>query len=160
VGKKAKGSFGAVFAEISFDPITLEIAVERLVGAFDCGRIIDPRIAHGQIVGGMIWGLGQALMEETRIDPIRGAWDNAEIGEALVPTAADIPPIEAIFVPSGEADTSSPASCKSVSELGIYGTPAAIANAVFDATGHRLTSLPLKIEHRVTQDAGSLEGRS
>lgn len=160
VGKKAKGSFGAVFAEISIDPITREIAVERLVGAFDCGRIIDPRIAHGQIVGGMIWGLGQALMEETRLDPIRGAWDNAEIGEALVPTAADIPQIEAIFVPSGEANTASPASCKSVSELGIYGTPAAIANAVFDATGHRLTSLPLKIEHRIIENADISEGSS
>lgn len=149
MGKAVKASFGAIFARVSLDPITLDLRVERLVGAYDCGRILEPRIARAQVVGGMIWGLGQALMEETRVDRVAGRWSNAELGEALVPTCADIPPIDVVFVPSGEPDPSSPSSMKSLSELGVYGTPAAIANAVRDATGWRPLSLPLRIEDRI-----------
>ena len=146
--KTAKASFGAVFVEISVDPITMHLTVERMVGAFACGRIIEPMIARNQIAGGMIWGMGQALFEETRVDPTTGKWVNGNLAEALISTHADIPDIDVIFI--DEDDTAShPLGMKGLAEVGVVGPAPAIANAFFDATGKRLYSLPLLIEHRL-----------
>lgn len=147
-GPRARASFGAVFAEISLDPLTTDLRVERIVGAYACGRIVEPALARSQIVGGIIWGLGQALMEETRIDPATGRWTNANLAEALIPTQADVPPIDVAFVP--EDDTAShPLGFKGLAEIGVVGPAPAIANALFDATGVRHRSLPLTLDARI-----------
>jgi xanthine dehydrogenase YagR molybdenum-binding subunit len=146
--KRKKASFGAVFTEISIDPLTMDLAVERMVGAFACGRIIEPAIARNQLLGGMIWGIGQALFEQSHVDRRTGRWVNANLAEALVPTNADIRSIEAIMVDDDETRTH-PLGMKGVSEIGVIGPAPAIANAIFDATAKRLRSLPLTVEQRL-----------
>jgi xanthine dehydrogenase YagR molybdenum-binding subunit len=145
-----KATFGAVFAEVSVDPLTLHVRIERLVGAFDCGQILQPRLARSQLVGGMIWGLGHALFEATHVDRRSGRWTNANLAEALVATQADVPPsIEVITVGEGVRAPGEPLYLKGVSEIGVIGTAPAIANAIFDATGLRLRDLPLRIDGRL-----------
>ena len=149
ISRQAKASFGAVFAEVSVDPLTADLRVERMVGAYACGRIVEPTLARSQIIGGMIWGLGQALFEESRIDPRTGRWTNANLAEALIPTQADIPVIDVAFVP--EDDTAHhPIGMKGLAEIGVVGPAPAIANALFDATGQRQRNLPLTIDARIT----------
>lgn len=146
--KKAKASFGAVFTEVSIDPITAELRVERIVGTYACGRIVEPTLARSQITGGIIWGIGQALMEETRVDARTGRWTNANLAEALVPTQADVPQIDVAFLP--EDDTANhPIGMKGLAEIGVVGPAPAIANALFDATGQRHRNLPLTIDARI-----------
>jgi xanthine dehydrogenase YagR molybdenum-binding subunit len=148
--KSKKATFGAIFAEVSVDPLTLHVRVERLVGAFDCGQILQPRIARSQLIGGMIWGLGQALFEATHVDRRTGRWTNANLAEALIATQADVPPsIEVITVGEGLRAPGQPLYLKGVSEIGVIGTAPAIANAIFDATGLRLRDLPLRIDARL-----------
>ena len=148
--KTKKATFGAVFAEVSVDPVTLHVRVERLVGAFDCGQILQPAIARSQLIGGMIWGLGQALFEATHPDRRTGRWTNADLAEALVATQADVPPaIEVITVGEGVRAPGAPLYLKGVSEIGVIGVAPAIANAIFDATGLRLRDLPLRIDARL-----------
>jgi xanthine dehydrogenase YagR molybdenum-binding subunit len=147
-GKQAKASFGAVFTEISLDPLTADLRVERIVGTYACGRIVEPALARGQIIGGIVWGMGQALMEESRIDPRSGRWTNPNLAEALIPTQADTPAIDVEFV--GEDDTANhPIGMKGLAEIGVVGPAPAIANAIFDATGQRHRSLPLTIDARI-----------
>lgn len=146
--KSRHAAFGAIFAAVSLDPVTLALRVERMVGAFDCGRTIEPTIAEGQLAGSMIWGLGQALMEETRLDRRTGAWTNDDLGEALVPTCADVRSLQVIAVEDEHAE-SGPLAMKGASELAVPGPAAAIGNAVFDAIGVRHRSLPMRIEERV-----------
>ena len=136
-------AFGAQFARVLVDPYTSEVRVDRLVGAFAAGRIVNPVLARSQLIGGMVWGLGQALMEETVLDHRTGRWINSDLGEALVPVHADVPAIEAIIVE--EDDTrGNPLGTKGLGEIGVVGTAAAIANAIHHATGRRLHALPLR----------------
>lgn len=153
--KHRKASFGAVFTEISVDPWTMDLAVERMFGAFACGRIIEPAIARNQLLGGMAWGIGQALFEQTHVDRRTGQWVNANLAEALIPTNADIRSIEAIMVDDDETQMH-PLGMKGVSEIGVIGPAPAIANAVFDATGKRLRSLPLSLEQRLKKSASAM----
>ena len=140
-----RASFGAEFVKVSIDPDTLHIQVERLVGAFAGGRVINPILARSQLMGAMVWGLGQALLEETTLDPRTGKWMNDSLGEALVPTHADILDVEVILL--DEDDTRGhPLGVKGLGELGIVGMSAAIANAIYHATGQRLTSLPMRLD--------------
>jgi xanthine dehydrogenase YagR molybdenum-binding subunit len=152
--KMAKASFGAVFCEMAVDPITLDIEVMRLIGAYDCGRLLQPAIAQAQLRGAMIMGLGQALMEETRLDRRSGAWTNAELGEALIPTQADISHIEALTVGADAGD--GPLNFKGIAETAIVGVAPAIASAFADATGGQINALPMTRETRLaalrTQD--------
>jgi xanthine dehydrogenase YagR molybdenum-binding subunit len=139
----ARMAFGAQFARVLVDPDTSEVRVDRLVGAFAGGRIVNPMLARSQLVGGMVWGLGQALMEETVLEQRTGSWITADLGEALVPVHADVPAIEAILI--DEDDTrGSLLGAKGIGEIGVVGTAAAIANAIHHATGRRLRSLPLR----------------
>lgn len=144
----ARGSFGAVFVQVSVDPLTLSLRVERVVGAYACGRIVEPRIARSQLTGALIWGIGQALCEESRVDPRNGAWVNDEIGEALIPTHADVRQVEAHFVQESDPHNAA-GGMKGLGEIGIVGTAAAVANAFFDATGRRVRQTPMAIEHRL-----------
>ena len=140
-----RASFGAEFVKVSVDPDTLHVQVERLVGAFAGGRVINPVLARSQLMGAMVWGLGQALLEETHMDPRTGHWMNDNLGEALVPTHADIADLDVILI--DEDDTRGhPLGVKGLGELGITGLAAAIANAIYHATGQRLTSLPMRLD--------------
>ncbi len=145
--KTAKASFGAVFCEVAVDALTLDVEVVRLVGAYDCGRVLQPKIARAQLVGAMIMGIGQALMEETRLDRQSGHWTNAEIGEALIPTQADCPHVEAHFV--GEAGTPGTLDFKGIAETAIVGPAPAIAAAFADATGGVVNALPITHARRL-----------
>ena len=134
--------FGAVFAEVRVDPDLCTIRVKRLVGAYDAGRIVNPRLAHSQCIGGMVGGLGMALLEEAEWDENLGRVANATIAEYLLPVSADVEELDATFVES-EDTVLSPLGVKGVAELGLCGVAPAIANAVWHATGKRVRQLPI-----------------
>ena len=143
--KYGRAVFGAQFVKVRIDAETRHLKVERMVGAFAGGRPLNPLMVHSQLIGSMVWGLGQALIEESMIDPRTGIWMNGNLGEALVPVNADVPDIEAILIE--EDDTRGhPLGIKGMGEIGIIGVPAAISNAIYHATGKRLLSLPMRIE--------------
>ena len=143
--KYGRQTFGAQFAKVLVDIETGHLRVERLIGAFAGGRPINPMLVRSQCLGGMVWGLGQALMEESLMDARTGVLMNRNLGEALVPAHADIADLDAIII--AEDDTRGhPIGIKGMGEIGVIGTPAAIGNAIFHATGVRLTTLPFRIE--------------
>jgi xanthine dehydrogenase YagR molybdenum-binding subunit len=137
--------FGAVFAEIHVDPDFGTIRVRRLVGAYDVGRVINPKTAHSQCIGGMVGGIGMALLEDTRVDPRFGRVTNANLAEYLVPVNADVEELEALFVDAHDPHIN-PLGAKGVAEIAICGVAPAIANAVFHATGRRVRDLPITPE--------------
>jgi xanthine dehydrogenase YagR molybdenum-binding subunit len=137
--------FGAVFAEVHVDPDFGIIRVRRLVGAYGVGRVVNPKIAHSQCVGGMVGGIGMALFEETRVDPRFGRVVNANLAEYLMPVNADIQELEVLFVDEHDPHIN-PLGAKGVAEIAICGVAPAIANAVFHATGRRVRELPITLE--------------
>lgn len=147
-GETLSWGFGAQFAEVHVHAETGEIRVPRLLGAFAAGRILNPLTARSQLSGGMIWGLGSALLEETVLD--RGHYRNADLAEYLVATAADAPDVEVLFVPDPDTRVNPLGlkgeflQLKGLGELGIIGVNAAIANAVYHATGRRHRRLPIR----------------
>lgn len=156
--KYGRQIFGAQFAKVLIDPDTRHIQVERFVGAFAGGRPINPLLVRSQLMGAMVWGLGQALMEETVMDGRTGMFVNRSLGEALVPTNADIDRIEAIIIE--EDDTRGhPLGVKGMGEIGNIAGTAAIGNAIFHATGVRLTSMPFRID-RLLAAGPSLDASS
>ena len=142
---RAMFSHGAVFAEVAIDPDLLQIRVNRLVGAFAAGRVINPRLASSQLTGGMIWGIGFALHEEALHDRRTGRPMNADLAGYHVPVNADVPSVEAILVHEDDPYVN-PLGVKGVGEIGITGTVGAIANAVWHATGKRVRSFPIHVE--------------
>ncbi|CAM2923052.1 MULTISPECIES: xanthine dehydrogenase family protein molybdopterin-binding subunit [Methylobacterium] len=142
-GHAVSWGFGAQFAEVHVHAETGEIRVARLTGAFAAGRILNPLTAKSQLTGGMIWGLGSALLEETVLDG--AAYRNPDLAEYLVPTSADAPEVEALLVPDPD-DQVDALGLKGLGELGIIGVNAAIANAVHHATGRRIRKLPIRLE--------------
>ena len=138
-------AFGAQFVEVRVHARTREIRVQRAVGAFAAGRIVNPRTAHSQLMGGMIWGISSALHEATEIDARTARYTNDNIAEYLIPVNADIRDIEVIMVPETDAGVN-PLGMKGIGEIGVVGMNAAIANAVYHATGRRIRSLPIRIE--------------
>jgi xanthine dehydrogenase YagR molybdenum-binding subunit len=145
VGKKyASYSFGAQFAEVRVDRLLRTVRVSRMVGVFDCGRIINPRTARSNLAGGMIWGASFALLEETQIDRPRARFANTDLAGYHFSTNADIGEVgvEMLDTP----DPANPIGTKGVGEIGIVGMPSAIANAVYHATGIRVRKTPILVE--------------
>ncbi len=141
-------AFGAQFVEVRVHARTREIRVPRIVGAFAAGRIMNTRTARSQYMGGMIWGIGSALHEQTEIDTDAARYVNTNLADYLVPVNADVVDVHVIMVP--EEDTLvNPLGIKGIGEIGIVGVSAAVANAVFHATGRRLRDLPLRIDSLV-----------
>ena len=144
-GPKAIFSFAAVFAEVCVDPDFGLVRLNRFVGTYDAGRIINPKTARSQAIGGIIWGVGQALLEQSETDPVLGRFLNRNYSGYLVPTNADIPKLETLFV--GEFDEeASPLGAKGLGELTAVSVAPAIANAVYHATGKRVRDLPITVE--------------
>ncbi len=137
--------FGAVFAEVHVDPDLGTVQVARLVGAYDAGRLINPRLARSQCLGGMVGGIGMALMEEAIWDPRFGQVLNANLADYHVPVNADVHELDVLFVPS-EEPLMNPLGVKGLAELGLCGVAPAIANAVWHATGKRVRELPITVD--------------
>ena len=135
----------AIFAEVRVDEQLGVIRVARVVSAVAAGRILNPKTAGSQIIGGVVWGIGMALHEETVIDHRFGRIMNANIAEYHVPVHADVHDIKVIFVDEPD-DDSNPLGLKGVGEIGIVGVAAAIANAVYHATGVRVRDLPITLD--------------
>jgi xanthine dehydrogenase YagR molybdenum-binding subunit len=138
-------TFGAQFAEVAVDPELGLVRVRRLVGAFAPGRVLNPLLARSQLMGGMLWGVSQALLEGNHMDPRHGRWAAGNLAEYLVPVNADAPDVQIDFV-EVEDDIVGPLGAKGVGEIGQVGVAAAIANAVFHATGRRVNEVPIAPE--------------
>jgi xanthine dehydrogenase YagR molybdenum-binding subunit len=138
-------TFGAQFAEVGVDPEIGLVRARRLVGVFAPGRVLNPLLARSQLVGGMLWGMGQALLEGNHMDPHHGRWAASNLAEYLVAVNADAPDVIAEFVEVHD-DLVGPLGAKGIGEIGQVGAAAAIANAVFHATGRRIRELPMAAE--------------
>ena len=136
--------FGAVFVEVHVDPDLGTIRVPRMIGAYDAGRVVNPKIARSQCLGGMVGGLGMALLEQAEWDPRFGRVMNANLAEYLVPVNADVTELEALFVP-GDDRRFNPLGVKGLAEIALCGVAPAIANAVYHATGKRIRDLPITV---------------
>jgi xanthine dehydrogenase YagR molybdenum-binding subunit len=138
----AKHAFGAQFAEVRVNVDTGEVRVPRMLGVFACGRIINPKTARSQFIGGMTMGISMALLEESIMDVQFGDFVNHDLASYHVATCADVQEIEAHWI--DEEDTHvNPMGAKGIGEIGIVGTAAAVANAVHHATGIRIRDLPI-----------------
>ncbi|GAA4256704.1 xanthine dehydrogenase family protein molybdopterin-binding subunit [Dactylosporangium darangshiense] len=144
LGLAPAGPFAARFAEVHVDADLGRISVARLVTVVDAGRILNPKTARSQIIGGAVGGIGMALLEETVTDPGTGRIVNATFGDYLIAVNADVPDLDVSFV--GDPDRFNPVGVKGVGEIGLVGVAPAIANAVFHATGRRIRTLPLTLD--------------
>jgi xanthine dehydrogenase YagR molybdenum-binding subunit len=144
-GAHAHNTHSAVFAEVKVDEELGVIRVTRIVSAVAAGRILNTKTARSQIIGGVVWGIGMALHEETLVDHNFGRIMNANIAEYHVPVNADVHDIEVIFVDEPD-DIVNPLGIKGLGEIGIVGVAAAIANAVYHATGKRVRDLPITLD--------------
>jgi len=143
-GSHAHNVHSAIFAEVKVDEELGVIRVTRVVSAVAAGRILNTKTARSQIMGGVVWGIGMALHEETLVDHKFGRIMNANIAEYHVPVNADVHDIKVIFV--DERDDSNPLGVKGIGEIGIVGVAAAIANAVYHATAKRIRDLPITLD--------------
>jgi xanthine dehydrogenase YagR molybdenum-binding subunit len=139
-------TFGAQFARVAVDADLGLVRVRHMAGAFAPGRVINPKTTRSQLMGGMLWGMGQALLEGTRMDTTLGRWANASLGDYLVAVNADAPDV-AVELIEVEDHVTGPLGVKGVGEIGQVGSGAAIANAVYHATGYRVRELPIAVEH-------------
>ena len=142
--KYAMHSTSAVFCELRVSDVTGEIRVDRLVGAYDCGRILNLQTATSQFKGGMIMGLGMALTEETLFDERNGRIMSTSLADYHVPVHLDVPEIDVLW--TDIPDPRAPMGARGIGEIGITGVAAAVANAVFNATGRRVRDLPLTLD--------------
>ncbi|MGI9114637.1 MAG: molybdopterin cofactor-binding domain-containing protein [Chthoniobacterales bacterium] len=140
--KFAFQSFGADFVEVKIDPLLPRVQVTRVVSVINCGRVVTYKPARNQIIGGINMGIGMALMEATEYDPATGLPAIRNLADYHVVTNADAPVIDVSFV--GEPDFEfNPIGCRGIGEIGITGSAAAVANAVYHATGKRVRDLPI-----------------
>jgi xanthine dehydrogenase YagR molybdenum-binding subunit len=143
--KQAQATFGAHFVEVAVDAATGETRVRRMLAVCACGRILNPKAARSQVIGAMTMGVGAALMEALAVDKRAGFFVNHDLAGYEVPVHADIPHLEVIFL--DETDPmSSPMKAKGVAELGICGVAAAVANAIYNATGARVREYPITLD--------------
>ncbi len=141
----SRHSFGAQFAEVRVDPDFGTVRVSRFVGVYDAGRILNARTGRSQLLGGIVFGIGQALLEAAVPDIGTGRIVNGNLSDYLVAVNADVPSIEVATVDSSDRVVD-PLGARGIGELPIVGTAAAIANAVFHATGRRVRRLPIRVE--------------
>jgi len=141
----AMHSFGAVFAEVRVDADLGVVRVPRITAAYGVGTVLNAKTARSQMLGGVVWGVGMALLEESIRDARNGRIVNANLAEYHVPVNADIGAIDISFVPESDPFVN-PLGVKGIGEIGITGVPAAIANAVFHATGKRIRDLPITLD--------------
>ncbi|MDG9715553.1 xanthine dehydrogenase family protein molybdopterin-binding subunit [Streptomyces sp. DH24] len=151
LAQKERHSFGAQFAEVAVDVTTGEVRVRRMLGIFAAGRIVNPLTARNQLVGGMTWGISMALHEEALRDPASGGHYGADLAGYHVATHADVPDIEADWIEDDDPDD--PVGIKGVGEIGIVGAAAAVANAVWHATGVRHRDLPIRPDRVLAAEA-------
>lgn len=144
VGHWSMHSFGAMFAEVRVNAITGETRVSRFLGSFDCGRILNAKTAASQFRGGIIMGIGLALMEETLFDERNGRIMNPSLAEYHVPVHMDVPAIDILWTDIPDPHT--PMGARGIGEIGITGTGAAIANAIYNACGKRVRTLPITLD--------------
>lgn len=140
--KYASLAHGAQFVEVKVDPDLGTVQVTRVIEITACGKILNPLASHSQEIGGVVWGIGMALEEGTEVDHRTGRFMNANLQHYHVPVNADIHAIETVFVEEDDTIVN-PLGVKGMGELGMVGIPAAIANAVYHATGKRIRSLPI-----------------
>lgn len=144
-GKHSTYDFGAQYVEVRVDPDLGIVRLSRALGVFDIGTVLNPKTARSQAIGGITWGLGMALLEQSPVHAMLGKFVSPNLSGYLVPTNADVPAIDAFFV--GKPDpNANPLGVKGVGELPIVGVAAAIANAVYHATGKRIRDLPITPE--------------
>jgi len=140
-----QASYGAHFAEVAVNVVTGETRVRRMLGVFAAGRILNQQTARSQLLGGMTFGIGAALTEELVHDGRNGKIVNRDLAEYHVPVNADVPQLEVILLPERDIHAN-PLQAKGLGELGICGAGAAVANAVFNATGARVREFPLTLD--------------
>jgi xanthine dehydrogenase YagR molybdenum-binding subunit len=138
-------TYGAHFAEVGVDADTAEIRLRRMLGVFSVGRVLNAKTARSQLIGGMTWGASAALAEEGVVDTRSGAFINRDLAQYLTPVHADIPQINAVIL-DGYDDKANALGAKGIGELGICGAGAAVANAVFNASGVRVRDFPITLE--------------
>lgn len=151
----ARATHSAVFAEVRVDEQLGMVRVTRVVSAVAAGRIINPVTARSQIIGGVVWGLGQALHEAALEDAALGRFMNHSLSEYHLPVNADVPPVQVLFVEEHDEVAGGPLGAKGVGEIGIVGVAAAVANAIFHATGRRLHQLPMTPDRVMTPGPGA-----
>ena len=135
--------------EVHVDPDLGTIRVERVVGSYSVGQLLNAKTGHSQLMGGIVWGIGMALMEETNIDARFGRAVNGNLAEYHVPVNADVRSIEVIVVDENDPHINS-LGARGIGEIGITGVCAAIANAVYHATGKRVRHLPITLDKVMT----------
>ncbi len=138
-------AYNATFAEVAVDAALGLVRVRRMLGVYDAGRIISPNLAESQAFGGIVGGIGTALLEHTVTDHRDGRIVNANLADYLVPVNADVPEVRAIFL-DGEDNSGNALGVKGLGEVVQVGVAAAIGNAVFNATGRRVRELPITAE--------------
>jgi xanthine dehydrogenase YagR molybdenum-binding subunit len=138
-------SYIAHFVEVRIEPNTRRVRVPRVVSVADCGRVVSPRTARSQVLGGVVWGIGAALREASEVDPRYGGFLNADLAEYVIPVTADIGDIEVEFIDEPDPLLND-AGVKGLGEVAIVGVAAAIANAIYHATGRRLRRLPIRVD--------------
>jgi xanthine dehydrogenase YagR molybdenum-binding subunit len=138
-------SYIAHFVEVRVEPNTRRVRVSRVVSVADCGRVVSPRTARSQVLGGVVWGIGASLREASEVDPRYGGFLNADLAEYVIPVNADIGEIRVDFVDEPDPLLNN-AGVKGLGEVAMVGVAAAVANAVYHATGRRVRALPIRIE--------------
>jgi xanthine dehydrogenase YagR molybdenum-binding subunit len=135
-------SFGAQFCEVKVDPLLPRVQVTRFVSVMDVGRVLNPKTGRSQIMGGVTMGIGMALMEHTAYDPRTGRPVTDNFADYRIPVNADIESIDVTFIDRPDLQINT-LGCRGMGEIGITGVAAAVANAVYHATGRRLRDLPI-----------------
>jgi xanthine dehydrogenase YagR molybdenum-binding subunit len=143
--KLSSHSFGAHFVEVTWQPEIARLRVSRVVTVVDAGRILNPLAGRNQIEGAVVMGIGMSLFEETSYDPRNGAPINSNLADYLVAANADVPALDVHFVEFPDTNLNE-LGARGIGEIGLAGVAAAIANAVYHATGVRVRELPIKIE--------------
>ncbi|RYG00573.1 MAG: xanthine dehydrogenase family protein molybdopterin-binding subunit, partial [Caulobacteraceae bacterium] len=138
-------TFGAHYVEVGVDPFTAEVRIRRMLAVCAAGRILNPKAARSQVIGAMTMGVGSALMEDLIVDKRVGFFVNHDLASYEVPVHADIPHQEVVFLDETDP-TTSPMKAKGVGELGICGVSAAVANAIYNASGVRVRDYPITLD--------------